>query len=80
MARTDILDKALSMTADALQGNTGRGRVFGDAMLRTLSGAGDFHETLTIPVYPRDAQRRDLENIGKTMYGALGKHATPSQG
>ena len=79
MARTDMLGKALSMAADARQGDAGRGRVFGDALLRTLSGAGDFHETLMVPVYPRDAQRRDLEGVGKAMYGALGKHGTPPQ-
>ena len=84
MARTDMLGKALSMAADAREGVAGRGQAFGDALLRTVSGAGDFHETLVVPVYPRDAQRRDLEVIGKAMYGALGKHAEtqvpPQQG
>lgn len=83
MARTNMLGKALSKAADAREGGAGRGRAFGDALLRTMSGAGDFHATLVVPVYPRDAQRRDLEGIGKAMYGALEKHAetqAPPQG
>ena len=83
MARTNMLGKALSMAADAREGGAGRGRALGDALLRTMSGAGDFHATLVVPVYPRDAQRRDLEGIGKAMYGALEKHAetqAPPQG
>ncbi len=84
MAGTDMLDKALSMAADAREGRAGRRRAFGGALLRTMSGAGDFHVTLVVPAYPRDGQRRDLEGIGATMYGALGKHAEtearPQQG
>ena len=84
MARTDMLGKALSMAADAREGGAGRGRAFGDALLRTVSSAGDFHETLVVPVYPRDAQRRDLEGIGRAMYGAFGTYAEtqapPQQG
>ena len=75
MARIDLLGQALSMAADAREGGSGRGRAFSDALLRTVSGAGDFHETLVVPVYPRDAQRRDLEGIGKAMYGAFGQYA-----
>ena len=83
MARTDMLDKALSLAADVREGGSRRGRAFGNALLRTMSGAGDFHATLVVPVYPRDAQRQDLERIGKAMYGALERHAetqAPPQG
>ena len=75
MARTDMLGNALSMVADVRDGRTDRWRTFGDALLRTMSSAGDFHATLTITVYPPDAQRRDLESIGKDMYRAFGRHA-----
>ena len=69
-----MLSKALSMVARVRAG-AGRGPVFGDALLRTVSSAGDFHTTLAIPQYPRDAQRRDLERLGKDMYRALERHA-----
>ena len=72
MARTDILSEALSMAAGV---RDGRGRAFGDAVLRTMSGAGDFHAGLAVPAYPRDAQRRDLERIGRDMYRAVRAHA-----
>ena len=78
-----MLDRALSIVEDARESGAGRGRAFGDALLRAVSIAGDFHATLVVPVYPRDAQRRDLEGIGKAMYGALEKHAetqAPPQG
>lgn len=75
MARTDILSEALSMAAGVREGRIGRGRAFGDAVLRTMSGAGDFHAGLAVPAYPRDAQRRDLERIGKDMYRAVRAHA-----
>ena len=74
MARTDLLGKALSMTASVREGRISRGRAFGDAVLRTMSSAGDFHVSLAIPAYPRDAQRRDLECIGKDMYRAVGSY------
>lgn len=73
-AGTDMLSKALSM-AERVRAGAGRGPVFGDALLRTMSGAGDYHATLAIPQYPRDAQRRDLERLGKDMYRALEQHA-----
>lgn len=72
MARADILEKALSMVADAREA---RRRAFADTLLATMSSAGDFHAALTIPMYPRDAQRRDLARIGEDMYRAVGKHA-----
>ena len=75
MARADILDKALSMAAGASEGGTRRRRVFGTALLRTVSSAGDCHAVLAVPVYPRDAPRRDLERIGEDMYRAMGRHA-----
>ena len=53
---------------------------FGTATLYTLSGAGDFHANLTVPSYPRDAQRQDLARIGQDMYRALGKYAEETQG
>lgn len=71
----DLLDEALSMVARVREGRIARGRVFGDAMLKTMSGAGDFQAGVTVPVYPRDAQRRDLERIGKDMYGAAEAYA-----
>ena len=82
MVRTNLLDKVLSTVAGARAG-AGRGRTFGDALLRTMSSAGDFHATLAVPAYPRDAQRRDLENIGKDMYRAMEAYAetqAPRQG
>ena len=75
MARTDILGEALSMAAGVREGGIGRGRAFNDAVLRTVSGAGDFHAGLAVPAYPRDAQRRDLERIGKDMYRAARAYA-----
>ena len=75
MARNDLLDDALSTVAGAREGRIGRGRAFSDAALRTMSGAGDFHVGLAVPAYPRDAQRRDLERIGRDMYGAAEAHA-----
>lgn len=72
MTRTDILSEALAMVDDARRG---RRSAFADALLTTMSGAGDFHAKLAVPTYPRDAQRRDLERIGEDMYRALGKHA-----
>lgn len=75
MARNNLLDEALSLAAGVREGRVGRGRAFGNAVLRTMSGAGDFHVGLTVPAYPRDAQRRDLERIGKDMYGAAGAYA-----
>ncbi len=83
MATTDMLGKALTMAADARAGGIGRGRTLGDALLRTMGSAGDCHAILTIPVYPRDVQRRDLEGIGRDMYRAFGKDAeaqVPPQG
>ena len=52
---------------------------FGKATLHTLSGAGDFHANLTVPNYPRDAQRQDLARIGQDMQRALGKYAAETQ-
>lgn len=52
---------------------------FGTATLYTLSGAGDFHANLTVPSYPRDAQRQDLARIGQDMYRAMGRHAEETQ-
>ena len=52
---------------------------FGTATLYALSGAGDFHANLTVPSYPRDAQRRDLARIGQDMYRAMGRHAEETQ-
>lgn len=75
MARNDLLDEALSMVAEVREGRIGRGPAFGNAMLRTMSGAGDFQVGLAVPAYPRDAQRRDLERIGKDMYGAAEAYA-----
>lgn len=43
--------------------------------LRTLSGAGDFHARVTVPLYPRDAQHQDLVRIGQDMYRAVGRYA-----
>ena len=82
MARIDMLDEALSMVADVRAG-AGRGRAFGDALLRTMSSAGDFHAAVVVPVYPRDVQRRDLESIGQDMYRAMEAYAeteAPRQG
>lgn len=70
MARTDMLERALSMVADVRAG-AGRGRAFGNALLRTMSSAGDLHAAVVVPVYPHDAQRRDLESIGQDMYKAM---------
>ena len=64
------------MVAGVRERRAGRGRAFGNAVLRTVSGAGDFHVGLAVPAYPRDAQRRDLERIGKDMYGAAEAYAT----
>ena len=75
MARTDILSEALAMAASAREGRVGLGRAFSDVVLRTMSGAGDFHAGLAVPAYPRDAQRRDLERIGKDMYRAVRAYA-----
>ena len=75
MTRNDQLDEALSVVADVREGGMGRGRAFGNAVLRTMSRAGDFHVGLTVPVYPRDAPRRDLERIGKDMHGATQAYA-----
>ena len=83
MVRTDMLGKALSKVADVRAGRTGRGQAFGDAVLRTMGSAGDVDVGLAVPAYPRDAQRRDLERIGKDMYKAAGAYAetqAPSQG
>ena len=74
VTRMDMLGKALSVAADARGCAKSRRRTFGDALLKTMSAAGDFHATLAVPVYPRDAQRRDLETIGKDMYRAFGEH------
>lgn len=52
---------------------------FGTATLYTLGGAGDFHANLTVPSYPRDAQRQDLARIGQDMYRAMGRHAEETQ-
>ena len=43
--------------------------------LRSLSSAGDFHSTLNLPKYPRDAQHQDLVRIGQDMHRAIGRHA-----
>ena len=43
--------------------------------LRSLSSAGDFHSTLNLPKYPRDAQHQDLVRIGQDMHRAMGRHA-----
>ena len=75
MARNDLLDEALSAVASVREGGQGRGRAFGNAVLRTVSGAGDFHVGLTIPAYPRDAPRRDLERIGRDMHRATEAYA-----
>ena len=72
MTSTDILSDALAMVDDV---RSGRRPAFSDTLLRTMSGAGDFHANLAVPTYPRDAQRRDLERIGEDMYRALGEHA-----
>lgn len=48
---------------------------FYSAALDALSGAGDFHVRVTVPLYPRDAQHQDLVRIGQDMYRAAGRHA-----
>ena len=83
MTGTDLLDKALSMAAGARAVRIGGGRAFGDAVLRTVSSAGDVHVGWTVHAYPRDAQQRDLERLGEDMYKAAGAHAetqAPPQG
>lgn len=64
------------LMADRERSRTVRGLgVFGRSLLRTLSGAGDFHATLAAPVYPRDAQSQDLQRIGRDMYRAMERDA-----
>ena len=69
--------KAMSSISRLVGSRTWLG--FGTATLYTLSGAGDFHANLTVPSYPRDAQRQDLARIGQDMYRAMGRHAEETQ-
>lgn len=70
---TDALSSAMSKVA-RLRGERDVAG-FRTAALRTLSSAGDFRVKVTVPVYPRDAQHRDLVRIGQDMYRAAGRHA-----
>lgn len=73
MAMVNALSRARSKIS-CLRGERDAGE-FRIAALRTLSGAGDFHARMTIPLYPRDAQHQDLVRIGQDMYRAAGRHA-----
>ena len=73
MAMANALSRARS-TISCLRGERATGE-FWIAALRTLSGAGDFHAKVAVPLYPRDAQHQDLVRIGQDMYRAAGRHA-----
>ena len=75
MAKTGLLAKALLMAEGARKDATRDRRTFAESLLRTRSSAGDFHATLEVPVYPRNAQSQDLKRIGQDMYRAMERHA-----
>ena len=75
MASIGMLTEAISMVENARQGAAHRKQPFLCGLLRTLGGAGDFHTTLTVPAYPRDAQRQDLQRYGLEIYKAMERHA-----
>ena len=75
MARTNLLTEALLVAQGAREDAGHDTGAFGSALLQTLSNAGDFHATLAVPVYPRNAQSRDLQRIGQDFYRTMERYA-----